>query len=467
MSENCSMFDAETKRVCLEQIRTASANFGERNPVIWGTHEKGAFIKELLEELGYSCSFFVSSRPKTDTYCGVPLRTPEILDVNKHYVFLATSSSEVKEYLHSHGFSETDEQDCLEVGYFYYSCAFLEKICLNGGNWIADTENKLLYCCLDMPNPPSVSYSISDAPQEIMERFLDYRDRWINESRKFDSDRSEEGRVLTTPCIGCSCYQKKNWLLERGIYVVNLSVYPAPCQSKCFYCDVHLKGHTRYHDTTEERNGYEAFWGILEYAKNKGMFRENVQWLVTSGEITIHPYRERILNLIGSDTARFFTNGMKYDEQIAQKLSENPKSDIFISVDSGTAETWHRVKGVDNFDTVKKNLFRYHAKCLSPDQIALKYIIFPGVNDFDADFCGIIELMKQLHITKLNVSCEIRQDHREKSRADIVRSAMRLFALCEKNGICPFVDEGVWQYTPEEYEEIRQGAKALLTDGAI
>lgn len=457
------MVDTETKRVCLEQIKAASVNFGERELVIWGTRERGAFIKELLEESGYSCSFFVSSRPKTDTFCGSPLRTPECLDVSKHYVFLATSSSEVKEYLHTHGFSETDGQDRLEVGYSYYSCAFMENMQFVGKGYMGKNQ-AVGFCCVSWPVLPEIPYSSADVPQEIVQRVFDYRDQWIAESRRFNSDRSEEGRVLTAPCVGCHWYQKKSWISDRGIHEVNLSVYPSPCQSKCFYCDPSIKGDTRFSDTLEVKAGYEALFGVLEYAKNNGLFSDKVRWSVATGEIAIHPYREQILKLVGKDSACFYTNAMKYDEEIAKKLSENPKNVIQVSIDSGTAETWNRVKGVNNFELVKENLFRYHAMCIHPNQIELKYIIFPGVNDSDADFYGAVELLKQLQITKMHFSCEARVEYRSEYRADLVRSAARFLALCEKNGI---LLESLWEYTPSECTEIQQNAKVLLADGVI
>ena len=373
----------------------------------------------------------------------------------------------MKEYLQTHSFVETDGQDYLEVGYSYYSCAFMENMHFFGKGYMDEKCRSVGFCCVSLPTLPEVSYSNEDTTQDVVQRVFDYRDRWIAESRKFNSNRPEEGRVLTAPCAGCSTYQKKKWLSDRRAHMINLSMYPSPCQSKCFYCDVYHKGHTRFIETAEVKEGYETYFGMLEYMKSNGMFTENTMWLVSPGEITIHPYRERILKLVGKDTARFYTNGMKYDEQIAQKLSENPKSHILVSIDSGTAETWYRVKGVDNFDTVSENLFKYQAMCIHPNQVELKYIIFPGINDSEADFIGAVELFQQLNITKLDVSCEMRVDHREESRPDLVRSAARLFALCEKNGIRPFVDESLWLYTPEEYEEIHQGAKALLADGVV
>ncbi|MBR2132132.1 MAG: radical SAM protein, partial [Oscillospiraceae bacterium] len=415
--------DAQTRTVCLEQIKAAFVNFGERKLVIWGTREKGAFIKELLEESGYSCSFFVSSRPKTDTCCGLPLHTPEVLDVSRHYVFLATEASEVKEYLKEHGFVAQGERDCLQIGCAYYSCQFMENVHFMFEGWLGDVRKRIRFCCASVPNRPEVNWSTIDTSSEILWRFFAYRDHWVEESKQFNSCQPEEGRSLTAPCVGCSSYQKKNWLSDRRIHTTNLSMYPSPCQSKCFYCDLHSNGQTRWIETAEIRESYEKIFDLLERAKNDGAFQKGANWEIATGEIAIHPYREKILNLMGQDNARFYTNGMKYDNQIAKKLSENPRSEIVVSIDSGTSETWYKIKGVDNFEIVKENLLKYQKMCIDLEQIAIKYIVFPGINDSDADFLGAIDLLKQLKITRLEVSCDARPEHRdEKFRQDVIRS---------------------------------------------
>lgn len=86
------------------QIMEALPNMGERKIVIWGTREKGRRAKEIVESLGEKCLCFISSRPRTDTCCGLPLRTPDFLDPARHYVILTTSAPEVLRFLQHGGF---------------------------------------------------------------------------------------------------------------------------------------------------------------------------------------------------------------------------------------------------------------------------------------------------------------------------------------------------------------------------
>lgn len=93
------------------RIERALHNLNGRKIAIWGTRMQGERVKQICSELGYPCSFFVSSRPKTNMVYGLPLRLPEVLDVKRHYVLLTTGVWEVRDYLLEKGFSEYNWRD--------------------------------------------------------------------------------------------------------------------------------------------------------------------------------------------------------------------------------------------------------------------------------------------------------------------------------------------------------------------
>ena len=43
---------------------------------------------------------------------------------------------------------------------------------------------------------------------------------------------------------------------------------------------------------------YEKFFNIVEDAQTKGLIHRDARYIVASGEITIHPYKERILKIV-------------------------------------------------------------------------------------------------------------------------------------------------------------------------
>ena len=63
-----------------------------------------------------------------------------------------------------------------------------------------------------------------------------------------------------------------------------------------------------------------------------------------------------------------------------------------VSIDAGTRETFHKIKGVDGFERVCENLQEYHkAGC-----VTLKYIFLPGINDKKEDIDGFVDLCIEL-----------------------------------------------------------------------
>ena len=79
---------------------------------------------------------------------------------------------------------------------------------------------------------------------------------------------------------------------------------------------------------------------------------------------------------------------------------------LLISVDSGTPQTYSRVKGVgmSALENVKKNLSAY-AKA-SVGIVALKYLFVPGVNDNQEDIDGFIKLCEEVNAMFVVVSVD-------------------------------------------------------------
>ena len=189
----------------------------------------------------------------------------------------------------------------------------------------------------------------------------------------------------------------------------------------------------------------------------------NAHWQVSSGEIAVHPYRKEIIDLVKSERVTFCTNSFIFNEDIARELHDNPMAGINISIDSGTAETWHKVKGVNNFPKVLENLVQYWKCSCRPGQITVKYIVLPGINDSDEDFISCINVLKSLDVTSFSLSRDVRVQHKLDTRAQsaageildetCVYSASKFVALCKLVGLKPAVGG---TYTSKERESINR-----------
>lgn len=90
------------------------------------------------------------------------------------------------------------------------------------------------------------------------------------------------------------------------------------------------------------------------------------------------------------------TNAVKFDDRLIDgKCSIGP-----VSIDAGTKETYHRVKGMDAFDEVWKNIRKYRDSGLS---FTAKYI-FLAENCNETDISGFISKVADAGIPSVHIS---------------------------------------------------------------
>ena len=250
--------------------------------------------------------------------------------------------------------------------------------------------------------------------------------------------KENAGGVFTSGCRKCANFCKGNWSGGDGlIHYVNLSMYPSPCQCQCIYCDIHTSGKDKEVDEERTKNAYERLFSLVELAESLGLVAENAIYQVSCGEITIHPYRQRIMSLVRGKHVCFYTNCFKYDEDIANMLHDDICSSINLSIDAGTSETWYRVKGFHNFDSVLSNLQKYKSKCAGTEQITFKYIVLPGINDSQEDYLGIVKIMEDLEIKRLVLSRDVNEKYgvTENDKIGLISAASKLALICSEKQI--------------------------------
>ena len=126
-------------------------------------------------------------------------------------------------------------------------------------------------------------------------------------------------------------------------------------------------------------------------------------------------------------------------------------------------ETWYKIKGVNNFAKVVSNLAEYRKNALDESQISLKYIVLPGINDSNENYCAIIELMNELQIKKLTISrnLSVKYSVNDKQRDDLLFAVGSFVELLHKNNID--IDITTF-YSLEERALIRNIVEKLSSD---
>ena len=333
----------------------------------------------------------------------------------------------------------------------YKSCEMISKMALNINGRIDIDEKVISLCCENLPSRPGIP--LSDKADETLERFIGLRSLLIAQGFR-TPQKTNFG------CAGCKNYIEREWNINPFIGYVNLSMYPAPCQSRCCYCGV-----KKWDNSSEVNKAYKNLFNFLELANSSGVIDSDALWQISTGEITIHPYKEQILKLVLNKSCVFYTNAFIFDEDIAKNLHDNPHSAINLSIDAGTPQTWRKVKGVDNFDKVTDNLVKYYVNSGHPGQITLKYIVLPGINDYYEDYQSLMEIMKVLDVTHLSISRDTRTKYQQESNEELklITSAAYLLAFCHKNEVT--VD--MFNYSLEEQKETINVANEILEKNLI
>ena len=324
-----------------------------------------------------------------------------------------------------------------------------------------DTEEEVVVslCCENRPVP---RMPFLGSPEEILMTFLALRTRMLTESVRYTQNNAQpEGKHCISGCLGCVRYSQAEWRPSMQITAVNLSMYPAPCQCRCIYCGAPKW----WSNDWKVAAAYEKLFDTLELAEASELIARDAKWQVSTGEITIHPYRERIMKLVRGRKVRFFTNCFIFDADIARNLSEDADSAINLSIDAGTPKTWKRVKGFDNFEQITSNLVKYHEQCVNPDQITLKYIVLPDVNDTYEDFMSLMEIMKVLEVTRIEISRDESIKYRltTQDRIKLLGAVSYLVAMCRVNDIA----YNLAPFSSEEQAEIFKLADEIFSTGQV
>lgn len=160
------------------------------------------------------------------------------------------------------------------------------------------------------------------------------------------------------------------------------------CNFKCSYCPYHTQGQNNsltYHQ-------YVVFQKILKYLEEEKYIDEHTVIKIASGEFAIEKGGNEFAEMAGKYPVCIFTNASVFSRQAAQAIENSGM--LFCSMDAGTSETFYKIKGVNAFEKVSKNL-REYAKYGS---VCLKYILLDGINDTQEDLEGFIQLADEVAV---------------------------------------------------------------------
>ncbi len=237
----------------------------------------------------------------------------------------------------------------------------------------------------------------------------------IKKERKEMVENCKHGNIPDN-CRPCYDLEEKDWEDNEKIKRISINHW-SHCNCGCKYCvNLYLtKGRiTKWQKRSEH---YKLLPIIKELIKND-MIGNDIEVITMGGDCGVLDEYESVMNLLYKFRIKensFMTSGIKYVKAIERSLKECESTNITISLDCGCRETYKKIKRVDKFNEVVKNIKKYIKYSRSNgNELISKYIIVDNLND------NINELEKWLLLSKtigiLNVKLDI--DYSKMLRTD-------------------------------------------------
>ena len=198
-------------------------------------------------------------------------------------------------------------------------------------------------------------------------------------------------------CKDCVGIAYKGW--DNDDYIDYLLLTPwVPCNSNCIYCEA-----PRNKDVIENTKVYKILPLIKDMIKNR-ILKRDATIDFAGGEPTIYPEFESLLReFIKHDYSKIIihTNAIKRSPSVIKGLRKG-YTRVLVSIDAGTKSVHKRVKQVDSYDIVWKNLKEYAKnQPKDTDFVKSKYIIVPGINDSETEINTWLEKCKEIGLKSI------------------------------------------------------------------
>ena len=262
-------------------------------------------------------------------------------------------------------------------------CCFLE----NGINF---DFNKVTDCCIMHNDGRGLPILIEDYNGEP----IDWEKLFETKAKRI----AEQKEKTIYDCEGCyhlGYYEFKN---EKKISDFHFSQCRV-CNATCVYCGY------EYNSSKLNYSPYPIIQDLIE----KGYYKAGGEATFQGGEPTIMPDFDELIALFleHGTKIRVHSSGIKYSPTIADALKKNMGS-IVISIDSSCKNTYKKIKKTDAFDKVYNNIKQYtEASSEHPENVIIKYIIVPGINDNLKEIDKFFKLMKELKINTVALDIEV------------------------------------------------------------
>ena len=270
----------------------------------------------------------------------------------------------------------------------YYSCYWL-----NSG--IHFTKDNVRFCCYEYLHSKNDNVIIDKYDGSLIdyEKFFSFKENYVN--------LAKSGEVHPN-CKGCIYLEEKEWD-DSNYFDHFLFNHWLNCNSKCIYCEQAFF-HPQY------RRQYYDVYPILVDMKKNNLLKGNPHSCVVfgGGEPTLLSEFDTLLDLFMQENfnnIRVNSSGIKYSLALENALKEGSAS-LVISPDSGSKDVYKKIKRVDAFDIVWKNISNYTKNAKNPCSVKAKYILIRDVNDNKREIDNFFKMCVKNGVKAVSMSVE-------------------------------------------------------------
>lgn len=199
-------------------------------------------------------------------------------------------------------------------------------------------------------------------------------------------------------CQKCLYIKEENWTKENYFQAININNW-IKCNANCVYCDRDTFNHIKAY------NIYPVFKSMIE----NNLLRVGGPITISGGEPTIIREFDKLLNLFlkhKMKRIKVLTNAIKYNRTIEKGLKIGDVN-ILVSTDSGTRETFKKIKRTDKHKDVWKNVKKYAQKTIDKELVKTKFIVIPGMNDNEEELFAWLQKNVENEVKFIELDLEI------------------------------------------------------------
>lgn len=189
-------------------------------------------------------------------------------------------------------------------------------------------------------------------------------------------EQNKTGKIYHK-CEGCVELIDREWPEVENQKIFQMILHHwTKCNSHCIYCYTN-----KDKEYFNKRNSYK-FLPILKELDKKNLLDYGGICSYAGGEVSCLKEFESIVKILDKyDCFPIFNSScIKYEKTIAKHLKKG-NGMLIVSVDCGNRELHKKIKQVDSFEKVWKNIKKYASECRKEALLYAKYIVLKDIND--------------------------------------------------------------------------------------